>query len=159
MMTISDSTTGVACAAVGADARRSSLELAVVPSAVRTARHWTADLLAQADPPHPAELIDGVVLLVSELVTNAIEAVQALAGDPPEPRVWLAIVSQPDLVRIEVHDTASLPIPARGDHDADEESGRGLAVISALATDWGWTPDPFGKLVWCELSARSVSAW
>src|SRR6185437_3112355 len=62
--------------------RRSSLELDVALSSVRTARHWAADLMAQASPPHDCELVDAVVLLVSELVTNAIQAVGRMAATP-----------------------------------------------------------------------------
>jgi Histidine kinase-like ATPase domain len=162
--------------------RRSSLELAVAPSAVRTARHWTAALLTQANAAVDQEIIDSVVLLVSEMVTNAIRAVcdpvfrQSTAAAMPsirqlsKPRVWLAIARSPEMVRIEVHDSA-MPISAadarepaghrdpvagrRGaEPDSEEESGRGLDVIAALAVDWGWHPDQFGKVVWCELSVQ-----
>ncbi|HVB41628.1 MAG TPA: ATP-binding protein [Streptosporangiaceae bacterium] len=60
--------------------RRSYLELAIVPSAVRIARHWAADQLAQARPRYSAELVDAAVLVVSELVTNAITAVAKAAA-------------------------------------------------------------------------------
>jgi hypothetical protein len=54
----------------------SRLELAVVPAAVRIARHWTADQLAgTGHGPCGSDLIDSAVLAVSELVTNAIVAV------------------------------------------------------------------------------------
>ncbi len=139
-----------------APTRRSSLELAVRPSAVRTARHWTASVLADASPPRDQDLIDSIVLLVSELVTNAIEAAGAPGASAPAPartpRVWLAISGSPDLVRIEVHDSTHAPVPPTCDRDEDEESGRGLQVISALATDWGWQPELYGKVVWCELA-------
>jgi hypothetical protein len=147
---------------------RSSLELAVEPAAVRTARHWTTTLLTQALPPIGPDTIDSAVLLVSELVTNAIRAVGESRypqnafpkGTRPiraldRPRVWLVIAANPGLIRIEVHDSASVPVPpaARpcGEAAAEEESGRGLEVITALASDWGWHPDPCGKVVWCQL--------
>jgi Histidine kinase-like ATPase domain len=171
---------GVACRAPVAT-RRSSLELGVVPAAVRTARHWTANLLAESHPPHDPDFIDTVVLLVSELVTNAIDAARSTAqflpatGDragataatqpgtvPPQsasrripagkPRVWLAIAGSPEQVRIEVHDSACVPVPAQCRRTADDESGRGLEVIAALASGWGWHPDPHGKVVWCEIT-------
>jgi anti-sigma regulatory factor (Ser/Thr protein kinase) len=134
----------------GAATRRSSLELAVSPLSARTARHWAAALLAQADPRRDADLIDTVMLLVSELVTNAIHAVSEVPGTC-RPRVRLAIVWSADVVRIEVHDSARSPVPSTCRRDDDDESGRGLAVISALASDWGWAPEPPGKVVWCEV--------
>ena len=165
---------GVACRAP-VPTRRSSLELGVVPAAVRTARHWTANLLAESNPPHDPDFIDTIVLLVSELVTNAIQAAaprgipSARRGVPAgtrgvpagtrgipagKPRVWLAIAGCPEQVRIEVHDSACVPVPAQCRRTADDESGRGLDVIAALASEWGWHPDPHGKVVWCELTGH-----
>jgi|HubBroStandDraft_1064217.scaffolds.fasta_scaffold05449_3 hypothetical protein len=146
--------------------RRSSLELAAMPVAVSAARHWTAKLLAQADTPPDQNLVDTVVLLVSEMVTNAIHAVSelglppnAVPAGPTVPKVWLAISRSPELVRIEVHDSACVPVLPRAPvcrRHPEEESGRGLEVISALANDWGWHPDSLGKIVWCELSATGA---
>src|ERR1039457_2340416 len=68
--------------------RRSRLELAVVPAAVRIARLWTADQLAAAGPapgPADADLIDAAVLAVSELVTNAIQAVNRVTAASQTP--------------------------------------------------------------------------
>jgi hypothetical protein len=114
--------------------------------------------MAQASPPHDRDLVDAVVLLVSEMVTNAIRAV----GQPRigvKPRVWLAIASSPDVVRIEVHDTACIPVPPSHHAQDFEESGRGLEVISVLASDWGWSAEVLGKVVWCELAVGdSLSA-
>jgi anti-sigma regulatory factor (Ser/Thr protein kinase) len=146
--------------------RRSSLELDIAPSTVRTARHWAADLMAQAIPSHAGELVDAVVLLVSELVTNAIQAVDRMAANPGgqrgiavSARVWLTISNSPDLVRIEVHDTACIPVPPSHRAEDFAESGRGLEVISVLASDWGWNAEPLGKVVWCELKVGdSLSA-
>ncbi len=254
------------------ESRRSRLELAVVPAAVRIARYWTADQLAGTGPgPGPADpdLVDSAVLAVSELVTNAIAAVSqdaaagrdwasgqnravsqdavagrdwasgqdradgqhrasgqdgaggrhaaadlacaaaarpglALAGTalvaavaascvlptrilsfgdltsgqglpgpvaalgaalsaglpppspppppPPCPRVSLVISRMNMIVRIEVHDSSRVPLPPTCRRDAEDETGRGLLVVAALAENWGWQPEPFGKVVWCELA-------
>jgi hypothetical protein len=141
---------------------RSCLELAIAPAAVRGARHWAANMLAKAEIEQ--DLADTVVLLVSELATNAIHAVSELMSPPACPaapasaratgkhRVWLAIELSQELLRVEVHDTACVPVPRQAVQQATwEESGRGLAVMAALASYWGWSPDPFGKVVWCEL--------
>jgi hypothetical protein len=165
MTSLSEGSTRVALR-VRTATRRSSLELDVALSSVRAARHWAADLLAQAYPPHDSDLADAVILLVSELVTNAIRAVSRLAAVPDgqpalgvQPRVWLAITSSPDLVRIEVHDTACVAIPPSHHPHHFEESGRGLEVISVLASRWGWNAEALGKVVWCELTVSdSLSA-
>ena len=151
----------VACRAP-AVTHRSCLELAVMPSAVRSARHWAANLLIQEH--YHQDLIDTLVLLVSELVTNAIHAVSELASPAAASatakatgrhRVWLAIERSCAFVRIEVHDTACVPVPAQARRsDSEEESGRGLDVVAALASYWGWNPDSFGKVVWCEVALK-----
>ncbi|HUJ08004.1 MAG TPA: ATP-binding protein [Streptosporangiaceae bacterium] len=163
--------------------RRSRLEIAIAPSAVRAARQWAADQLAVLDPEPERDLIDAAVLVVSELVTNAIQAVRTAEVPPVVPvapvpgrpvlrlgdlsfgasmpggaaapriaRVALVIERRDQTVRIEVYDSSCTPLPAPRDGDDDEETGRGLTVIAALATDWGWRPDSLGKVVWCELA-------
>ena len=60
----------------------SRIAFTAAPAAVRRARHWIAAQLARTDP---AELIDAAVLLVSELVTNAVHASAAAAGSTAAP--------------------------------------------------------------------------
>lgn len=140
--------------------RRSRLELTIAPAAVRIARHWTAEQLGHGDLAGPGDLVDddlvdSAVLAVSELVTNAITAAGKVAFPPSPARVWLAISRCARAVRIEVHDSACVPLPPawHKDADADGESGRGLTVVAALAARWGWCPDAKGKVVWCELTS------
>jgi anti-sigma regulatory factor (Ser/Thr protein kinase) len=135
--------------------RRSGLEVVVTPSAVGRARDWAAGQLAFANPALPGDLIDDAVLAVSELVTNAIVAVATPAVMPGRrAAVSLVISSREHSVRIEVTDSSPAPLPAEkresGPHD---ETGRGLSVIDALASHWGWRPDGIGKVVWCELAS------
>jgi len=151
-----------AAARTGTRPCRSLLEIAIAPAAVRIARRWAAGRLALAQPPPQAETVDAVVLAVSELVTNAITATcpAGQAGQPAAPgrsQVWLVITSEEGTVRVEVHDSSAAPLPpvrcASGDEGAGrcDEGGRGLSVVAALATSWGWRPGPLGKVVWCEL--------
>ena len=134
----------------------SRIAFAAAPTAVRRARHWIAGQLARTDP---ADLIDTAVLLVSELVTNAVHASVAAAaaagyGDPRG--IELTVARTRDSVRIEVADSAcgSLPVPSAP--SADDESGRGMQVISALSKRWGCWSGQLGKVVWCELAAASL---
>jgi serine/threonine-protein kinase RsbW len=139
--------------------RRGRLELAVAPSAVRVARRWIADQLAQTEPPPGDDLIDTAVLVISELATNAILAVQESAAQPGalvsgQARVALVICRVRDVVRLEVHDSACVPLPPVRHSDDDDETGRGLVVVATLAERWGWQPTASGKVVWCELALR-----
>jgi len=131
----------------------SRIAFTAAPAAVRRARHWIAAQLARTDP---AELIDAAVLLVSELVTNAVHASAAAAdssGGADPGRVELAVARTRDTVRIEVSDSAHGSLPAPSDPSADDESGRGLQVITALTRQWGCRSVQRGKVVWCELAA------
>jgi len=146
-----------AAARAGPRPRYSRLEIAIAPAAVRIARRWAAGQLAAAEPPPGDETVDEAVLVVSELVTNAIAATRA-AGPAAWQRVWLVIARGDETVRIEVHDGSAVPLPppgcggpARHGNGHDNEGGRGLGVVAALAAGWGWQPGPLGKVVWCEL--------
>jgi anti-sigma regulatory factor (Ser/Thr protein kinase) len=130
------------------------IEFEAIPSGVCDARHRTATLLASADPPYDDDLIDSAVLIVSEMVTNALKEagpVSGLAGRPGQDQISLLITLRPRGVRIEVHDSAGGHLPLPGKHCPDAETGRGLMVIAALSQRWGWGPGPRGKVVWCEL--------
>jgi anti-sigma regulatory factor (Ser/Thr protein kinase) len=94
----------------------------------------------------PAELLDQVVLLTSELVTNAV-----LHGRGP---VELRIEDDGRLIRIEISDGHPDPLPRDGDRPPDtQQSGRGLLIVDSLADRWGYRLHraPPGKTVWFEL--------
>jgi anti-sigma regulatory factor (Ser/Thr protein kinase) len=85
---------------------------------------------------------DGL-LVVSELVANAVRH-----GHAP---VRLEVTGEPGRVMVEVHDAAGGG-PVR--HRPDDEGGRGLHLVTALATNWGCArhDDGHGKYVWAELA-------
>ena len=86
---------------------------------------------------------DDAVLIVSELVTNAV--VHG-AGD-----VTLDVVVADDAVRVEVADREP-ELPDVLDYQADAESGRGLLIVSKLARRWGVRPVDNGKVVWADVA-------
>jgi anti-sigma regulatory factor (Ser/Thr protein kinase) len=93
--------------------------------------------------PHLAETAE---LLVSELVTNAVQASARLPlTEPAVIRLWLA--SDGLSVVIHVWD-ASDEMPARRDAGLDEDSGRGLMLVEALGKEWGAYGRAGGKVVW-----------
>lgn len=88
---------------------------------------------------------DVVVLLVSELVTNAL----LHAGTDFD----VTLAYEHGVLRVSVHDQASaLPLPRVHSHDA-LSTGRGLMLVEALARRWGVEQDDSGKTVWFELDA------
>ena len=100
----------------------------------------------------PAEaLLGDVELVVSELVTNAL----LHAGAPASLRVFLPIPRESDevLVRVEVRDPMRTT-PIRAVASTEAMTGRGIALVQALASGWGVEQDGDGKMVWGELSSR-----
>ncbi|WP_217244896.1 ATP-binding protein [Streptomyces sp. AC602_WCS936] len=126
------------------------LEVRPDPSEVGRARRWARSRLAgsgiQADEP----LAETLVLLVSELVTNAVvhtgrSAVLRLVLPP-------AVTEEAGeaTVRLEVDDASDrAPVPRCV--DGEETGGRGLALVDGLADRWGWSREGTGKRIWCEL--------
>lgn len=90
---------------------------------------------------------DTVVLVVAELASNA-----ALHGRVRGRDFALSLSCDDDrcIVRIEVSDTHPA-LPARLVPGPDEDGGRGLLLVDALAVDWG-VRDRLGpgKTVWAE---------
>lgn len=103
------------------------------PLSVRNVRELVAKGLH--DTTHS---IDDVVLVASELATNAI----AHARTPFKVR----LTAPGDHVRLEVSDQSSV-IPA-----IEQLSGsqRGLRIVQALSSRWGIDPDESGKTIWVD---------
>ncbi|WP_445256348.1 SpoIIE family protein phosphatase [Nocardioides aurantiacus] len=95
------------------------------------------------------DLADTAVLLVSEMVTNAL----VHAGGPA--RLELSVAS--DRLRIAVTDVEPHE-PALGAPDQDSTHGRGVLLVEALATAWGVAPSGSGKTVWAELRLEPAGA-
>lgn len=86
-------------------------------------------------------LSDTTELLVSELVTNAIRAASY--------EVELRLMRVGKLLVEVSDDNHHLPQLQRA--DADDEQGRGLALVSNLSRRWGTSRKAVGKVVWFEL--------
>jgi PAS domain S-box-containing protein len=116
-----------------------SWTLEAVPAMVGHARALARQTLALWGL---SELRDTVELLVSELTTNAL---RHGAGD-----IGLRLIRTGSLlceVRDEGHE-----LPALRHADVNDENGRGLQLVSALADHWGTQRTPTGKVVWFEQS-------
>jgi anti-sigma regulatory factor (Ser/Thr protein kinase) len=115
-----------------------AFEVCFTPDKTRVAhmRRITAAFLRKWDVCGP--LAKEVVLVVSELVTNAI---QHGHGD-----VGLRMRYDAGELCIEVKDGNPEPAELRSAGDEDE-SGRGLFLVAVLAKDWGVSDD--GTTTWC----------
>ncbi|ULR50927.1 ATP-binding protein [Streptomyces deccanensis] len=88
--------------------------------------------------------VEEVALLVTELATNVLKHV----GDGSSATLILEAGSE--RLRVEVHDQSRV-IPSPKTADCDEECGRGLHLLAALALNWGADQTAGGKAVWCEV--------
>lgn len=98
---------------------------------------------------------DTAELLVSELVTNALNATvggrSVYGGDSAVTPIYLCLSLNDTTVLIEVWDGSPEP-PRVRDAAEDDEHGRGLLLVDALAKEWGHQVLPEGgKIVWCEV--------
>ena len=110
------------------------------PAEVRQARA----LVSESMRDQSEEARDTAVLLADECVANAVRH----GGG----RFELTIRRSPAALRVEVADQSPrLPIALAA--EPDSERGRGVAIVSRLASRWGAEPDRAnGKVVWFELS-------
>jgi hypothetical protein len=117
----------------------------------RTAREFTTNTLTAWGLD---DLVDDAVVIISELVTNAVRhglPGYAAVADMP---IKLTLVRQGRFVVCIVSDPSDQNPKIRPADDACE-NGRGLHVIEALSRVWGWTPLPgAGKAVWAALSVE-----
>jgi Histidine kinase-like ATPase domain len=136
----------------------SYLELRALPASVRSARLHARNLLHEW---RMGDLADTAELLVSEMITNAVRASAQIADQqretgqaPRAERMRLWLTSDRHSVLIQVWDVDHHHPPVRQDDvGPDAEAGRGLLLIEALSTQWGfYEPDgrdgPDGKIVW-----------
>ncbi|SEE06064.1 anti-sigma regulatory factor [Streptomyces sp. TLI_105] len=108
-----------------------------VSSGVKTARDWTREHLVALGWDRTApDLVDSVVLAVSELVTNAHVHAHSDAQ--------LILTWDEKCLHVTVHD-ASSHVPEQRRPDDGALGGRGLLLIDALADDWQARPCPRGK--------------
>jgi anti-sigma regulatory factor (Ser/Thr protein kinase) len=94
--------------------------------------------------------VDVAVLLVSELVTNAVTHGDAVPGAPAA--VTMLVRHCVGKLRVEVHDrSGDLPACVWPQAPDDSETGRGLMLVDALAGEWGWYRTEGGKAVYFTL--------
>ena len=123
----------------------SALEVWPLPTAVPCARGHTKLVLAEWGL---SALADDAALIVSELMTNACQASQALEAPRP---IILRLLANDQCLLIEVWDRSPGEPSATVKSD-DTEHGRGLMVIAALANRWGThRTGAYTKCVWAEL--------
>ncbi|GAA1223086.1 hypothetical protein GCM10009665_11720 [Kitasatospora nipponensis] len=115
--------------------------------APRAARQLLGGLLERVDG--GGRFAEDGALVVTELVSNAVRH-----GQPGGARrlVFVRFDLAVDRLTVEVHDASPLP-PCEVTPDAMAQAGRGLLLVRALTTSWGWGPrEGVGKAVWAVLA-------
>jgi signal transduction histidine kinase len=113
---------------------------------VKAARHFTTDALVDA----PSEVLEAVVLMVSELASNCV---RFAATD-----FTVMIERLGPEVRVEVADGGD-GAPTLRSAKPQDLSGRGLMIVQAMSEEWGVasaTPAP-GKTVWFTVRPLSTA--
>jgi anti-sigma regulatory factor (Ser/Thr protein kinase) len=136
----------------------SHLELGAWPTAVSCGRLHAKHVLWEWGL---SDFSDSVELVVSELLTNAIQAsvndaLRNEASRKPSAMtpVHMRMASDRHRVLIEVWDGDPHP-PQRVTPDPEAENGRGLLLVETLSSRWHWyfPEGRDGKVVWAELEA------
>ncbi|MCF3176610.1 ATP-binding protein [Streptomyces sioyaensis] len=117
------------------------------PAEVGRARRWARSRLVGSGIGVDEPVAETLILLISELVTNAV----VHTGTSAVLRMCFsgsgAVVGT---VRVEVADASARP-PRQRHADGEDTNGRGLELVDGLADRWGWQQEATGKRIWCEV--------
>jgi anti-sigma regulatory factor (Ser/Thr protein kinase) len=92
---------------------------------------------------------DDLLLLLTEVVTNAVRHSGARQGDP----IQVQMSERRDCVRVEVIDPGQgFKRPERPMPDHSKAGGLGLVLVDRLSRAWGTRRTRNGWLVWFELA-------
>ncbi|WP_245719120.1 ATP-binding protein [Micromonospora rhizosphaerae] len=122
----------------------------VVPhhgTGARLARHRLAHELAGLVPP---TLLADLVAVLAELVGNAVRHADPLPGGVVRVAWRLRPMPEGQRVQIRVTDGGSASGPLMRAASPDAIDGRGLHIVSGLASRWGVERDGLGQSVWAE---------
>lgn len=125
-----------------------ALDLPLREEACAVARRAVRDTLTGWDL-RDADLRYDASLVVSELVGNAVRH----GGQ----RVRLELALSPDVLLVAVADGSSV-LPHVPDADEAREGGRGMAIVTAVASAWGVEERAPGKRVWAHLPVTGRQA-
>lgn len=126
---------------------------AAVDVSVPQARHAVRDLLLRQGVPVSDDTVHGLLLIVSELVTNAVKHAALLS-----PMLAVEVAVGAEWVRVSVEDNHPYrPIALEADHG--QTGGRGLLLVREVAREAGGVVDvehtaSGGKVIWAALPLK-----
>ncbi len=121
-----------------------------VDVSVPQARHAVRDLLRRQGVPLAPDLVQGLLLIVSELVTNAVRHAAVVS-----PELGVEVAAGADWVRVAVEDDHPYR-PTALEADAGQTGGRGLLLVREIVREEGGACDVEhtaggGKVCWAAL--------
>lgn len=125
-------------------------------SSVPQVRHGVRALIAEQRVPVDDDTFHGLLLIVSELVTNAVKHAAVLS-----PEVAVEVAVGPDWIRVAVEDNHPYrPKALEADHG--RTGGRGLLLVKTVTAEAGGQCDiaqtaTGGKVIWAALPLRSTA--
>jgi anti-sigma regulatory factor (Ser/Thr protein kinase) len=126
------------------------LELPAQPSSAAVLRLRIAQDLARVGIPDG--LVNDVVLVATELLSNALRHARSLPGDQLDVS-WDVRGGRAASVSIRVTDGGGRNTPHVRNPGPAETNGRGLSIVDSLAEEWGVEDGPGGATVWARLRA------
>jgi anti-sigma regulatory factor (Ser/Thr protein kinase) len=122
--------------------RAVSEELLPVSGAPRYARNVVTDACLRWDLPH---VVGTAALIITELVSNVVDHAHTV--------MTIEVAHRDSHLYLAVDDGASTPpVPNDLAGDARVLRGRGLMVVAAVATKWGYEQNDNGKTVWATVA-------
>jgi Histidine kinase-like ATPase domain len=120
-------------------------------SRLRSAREFTMSTLRRWSV---AERCDDIVIVVSELLTNALLHALPVAGSSAAWPIQLGLLQPGDCVMCAVTDPSrAAPVPRKPGYSG--ETSRGLHIVAALSDQWGYIISAEnGKVIWALFSLR-----
>jgi len=124
-----------------------------VDASVPQARHAVRDLLYRQGVPVSDDLVHGLLLIVSELVTNAVRHAALLS-----PTLAVEVAVGAEWVRVSVEDNHPYR-PTALEADPGRTGGRGLLLVSEVTREAGGVCDgehtaSGGKVIWVPLPLK-----
>jgi anti-sigma regulatory factor (Ser/Thr protein kinase) len=101
----------------------------------------------------PRRIIEDALVVVTELVGNAVRHARPLRGANRSGVVILRWDATKSQVRIDVTDGGGMQQPHVEPPSLADTGGRGLAIVSAVASDWGVASDSDRVTVFAVVSA------
>jgi anti-sigma regulatory factor (Ser/Thr protein kinase) len=138
-------------------AHRFAMRFSSTPRGARLARRLCGHRLDAWGLPYGSDAHDAVTLVVAELCANAVRHGHVAGRDF---HVLLTADPATGTVRVEVSDTRGERLPRIPSATTEDDGGRGLLLVEALADRWGCAARAGGgpgKTVWAECAAPGLA--